>query len=59
MALGGAALREWDMRVVFLHSRQCWWWSAWHAPTNTELYGFAATQEEARAAMYAAIVEAQ
>ena len=48
-------MREWDTRVVFVERRQRWWWNAWHPSTNTELYGFADSREEATRAMYQAI----
>ncbi len=48
----------WDMRVVFIERKQCWWWNAWYEPTATELYGFAGSREEATQAMYQAIEHA-
>lgn len=48
----------WDTRVVFLERRQRWWWNAWLAATDTELYGFADSQEAAYRAMQVAIREA-
>ena len=47
--------REWDMRVVWLVDRRCWWWNAWHARTGTELFGRAETSVDARNALSAAI----
>jgi hypothetical protein len=48
----------WDMRVVYLERRQRWWWNAWLAATETELWGFADSQEAAYRAMQVAIREA-
>jgi hypothetical protein len=49
---------SWDTRVVYLERRQRWWWNAWLAATETELYGFADSQEAAYRAMQVAIREA-
>jgi hypothetical protein len=46
---------SWDTRVVYIERHQRWWWNAWLASTETELYGFADSQEEATQAMYQAI----
>jgi hypothetical protein len=46
------------MRVVYLERRQRWWWNAWLAATETELWGFADSQESAYRAMQVAIREA-
>jgi hypothetical protein len=40
---------------VYIERHQRWWWNAWLASTETELYGFADSQEEATQAMYQAI----
>lgn len=48
----------WDVRIVFVERRQCWWWNAWRQVTGTELHGFAASPEEAAREMYRAIEEA-
>lgn len=50
---------SWDMRVVYIERRQRWWWNAWLAVTETELYGFADSQEAAYRAMQVAIREAR
>jgi hypothetical protein len=50
---------NWDTRVVYIQRHQRWWWNAWLAATETELDGFAASQEEATRAMYQAIKEAR
>jgi hypothetical protein len=50
---------SWDTRVVYIERHQRWWWNAWLAATETELYGFAASQEDATRAMYRAIEEAR
>lgn len=50
---------SWDTRVVYIESRQRWWYNAWLEATATELYGFADSQEAAYRAMQVAIREAQ
>jgi hypothetical protein len=50
---------SWDTRVVFIERHGRWWWNAWLAATETELYGFADSREEATRAMYQAIKEAR
>jgi hypothetical protein len=49
---------SWDTRVVFIERRQRWWWNAWLAATDMELFGFADSQEAAYRAMRVAIREA-
>jgi hypothetical protein len=49
---------SWDVRVVYLEGRRRWWWNAWLAATETELWGFADSQEAAYRAMQVAIREA-
>jgi hypothetical protein len=49
---------SWDTRVVYIERRQRWWWNAWLAAMETELYGFADSREEATRAMYQAIESA-
>ncbi len=51
--------QSWDTRVVFIERHQRWWWNAWLAATETELYGFADSREEATRAMYQAIENAR
>jgi hypothetical protein len=51
-------LRGWDVRIVFVERRQCWWWNAWRPSTCTELHGFADSPDEAAQEMYRAIEEA-
>jgi hypothetical protein len=48
---------SWDTRVVYIERRQRWWWNAWLGATETELYGFADSQESAYRAMQVAIRE--
>jgi hypothetical protein len=55
----GGRSSGWDVRVVFVESRQSWWWNAWRAATSTELYGFADTRADAWSAMNAAIRSAR
>lgn len=50
---------SWDTRIVFIQRHQRWWWNAWLASTETELYGFADSQEAAYRAMQVAIREAR
>jgi hypothetical protein len=50
---------SWDTRVVYIERHRRWWWNAWLAATETELYGFADSREEATRAMYRAIDEAR
>jgi hypothetical protein len=50
---------NWDTRVVYIERQQRWWWNAWLAATETELHGFADSQEEATQAMHQAIKEAR
>lgn len=45
----------WDLRVVFVERRKRWWWNAWQAATDTELYGFAENRTAAWTAMSEAI----
>jgi hypothetical protein len=49
---------SWDARVVYIERHRRWWWNAWLASTETELYGFASSREEAARAMYQAIENA-
>ncbi len=49
---------SWDTRVVYVERQQRWWWNAWLAATETELYGFADSQEEATRAMNRSIRQA-
>jgi hypothetical protein len=49
---------SWDTRVVYIQRHQRWWWNAWLGSTETELYGFADSQEAATRAMYQAIKDA-
>jgi hypothetical protein len=49
---------SWDTRVVYIQRHQRWWWNAWLAATDTELFGFADSQEAAYRAMQVAIREA-
>jgi hypothetical protein len=49
---------SWDTRVVYIERRQRWWWNAWLAATETELWGFADSQETAYRAMQRAIRDA-
>jgi hypothetical protein len=49
---------SWDTRVVYLERHRGWWWNAWLASMETELYGFADSQEEATRAMFQAIKNA-
>jgi hypothetical protein len=49
---------SWDTRVVYIERHRRWWWNAWLASTETELYGFASSREEAARAMYQAIENA-
>jgi hypothetical protein len=49
---------RWDTRIVFIEKRGRWWWNAWRASTATELYGFAASREDATRDMYQAIERA-
>lgn len=49
---------SWDTRVVFIERQQRWWWNAWLESTETELFGFADSQEAAYRAMQVAIREA-
>lgn len=44
--------------MVYLERHRRWWWNAWLASTETEMYGFADSQEEATRAMYQAIKNA-
>jgi hypothetical protein len=50
---------SWDTRVVYIERHQRWWWNAWLAAMETELYGFADSREEATRAMYQAIENAR
>lgn len=50
---------SWDTRVVYIERRQRWWWNAWLAATETELWGFADSQEAAYRAMQVAIGKAR
>jgi hypothetical protein len=50
---------SWDTRVVYIERHGRWWWNAWLAATETELYGFADTQEVAYRAMQVAIRQAR
>jgi hypothetical protein len=56
-AVWPSAMR-WDTRIVFIEKRGRWWWNAWRASTATELYGFAASREDATRDMYQAIERA-
>jgi hypothetical protein len=55
MNLRWSSSPSWDTRVVFIERQQRWWWNAWLAATETELYGFADTHEDASRAMNRAI----
>jgi hypothetical protein len=46
---------NWDTRIVYIERHQRWWWNAWLAATETELYGFADSQETAYRTMQQAI----
>jgi hypothetical protein len=50
---------SWDVRVIYIRRHQRWWWNAWRASTETELYGFAGSRPEASEAMYRAIERAR
>ncbi|OZM82305.1 hypothetical protein [Pseudonocardia sp. MH-G8] len=49
---------RWDTRVVYIERHHRWWWNAWLASTETELYGFADSEEEAARSMYQAVKQA-
>jgi hypothetical protein len=45
----------WDTRVVWIEKRRRWWWNAWNAAIQTELHGFADSQDAAHRDMRAAL----
>ncbi|MGE3794558.1 MAG: hypothetical protein AB7I38_11600 [Dehalococcoidia bacterium] len=48
---------RWDLRIAYLTARGRWWWGAWRADPETDLFGFAASRAEAGQAMYRAVAD--
>jgi hypothetical protein len=47
--------RCWDTRVLFVERTGRWWWNAWDRVGEVERSGYAATRDEARAALAEAV----
>lgn len=47
--------RRWDTRVLFVERTGRWWWNAWDRVGEVERSGDAATPDEARTALAAAV----